>query len=81
MSPRNPEPRCNACGCTEQQACTRVDAYGLPERCSWVMPGLCSACVDDAAPGWLHPKDQQGFSQEAVAHELLGENDTYGEDG
>lgn len=29
--------RCQVCGCTEERAC--------PGGCSWVEPGLCSACV------------------------------------
>lgn len=42
---------CRSCGCMEHLACWH-EIYG---SCSWAEPGLCSACVPDADPGWEHP--------------------------
>lgn len=35
---------CRVCGCTEDDCSQCVEKTGEP--CSWVSPGLCSACVD-----------------------------------
>lgn len=48
------ERRCRACGCTDTRAC--------PGGCSWVLPGLCSACV---------PRDGQVEVADAVAAAML----------
>lgn len=35
--------QCAVCGCTEEDCSQCVEKTGEP--CSWVQPGLCSACV------------------------------------
>jgi Holliday junction resolvase RusA-like endonuclease len=41
------EDACRVCGCTEDDCTECVAKTGEP--CSWVSPGLCSACADDLA--------------------------------
>ena len=41
------EPCCERCGCTEARACQHPPDG---ERCHWVRPGLCSACVPPGRP-------------------------------
>jgi hypothetical protein len=36
-------PQCQACGCTEEDCSQCIERTGEP--CSWVAPGLCSACL------------------------------------
>jgi hypothetical protein len=38
---------CEGCGCTDERGC--VDASG--GRCRWVLPRLCSACLDTRVDG------------------------------
>lgn len=54
--------RCRECGCTDEDQCYLP---GPAFVCGWVesVPGggaasfedLCSACLPDARPGWVHP--------------------------
>jgi len=52
---------CRVCGCTEDDCSQCVEKTGEP--CSWIAPGLCSACVDDVADDAHH-----GFGDAALAH-------------
>lgn len=40
---RKPVPTCRVCGCTDNNCSGCIRKTGQP--CSWVRPGLCSACV------------------------------------
>ena len=44
--------KCRECGCTELNACT-LDHGRV--TCAWAEPDLCTACVPDASPNWIHP--------------------------
>ena len=47
MSLFNPE-TCITCGCTDNDCSKCIKRTKL--RCTWVKPGVCSACVDPAFP-------------------------------
>jgi hypothetical protein len=47
--------QCKVCGCTEDNPC--IMEGGL---CSWVMPGVCSACVIELKPGEHSRTDFKG---------------------
>jgi hypothetical protein len=62
------DPACRVCGCTNENACARPatifddtrEAQMAPDGqlhigCAWAEPDLCTACIDDAVPGWIHP--------------------------
>jgi hypothetical protein len=55
------EDACRVCGCTEDDCSQCVEKTGEP--CTWIAPGLCSACVDDVADDAHH-----GFGDAALAH-------------
>lgn len=49
---------CDSCGCTNQHACVLpARDGGLVQACAWAAPSLCTACVDNADPAWIHPDD------------------------
>ena len=37
--------KCRICGCTDEDCSQCIEKTGRP--CSWVEPGLCSACKDE----------------------------------
>lgn len=41
MDQDDDEMQCTECGCTDDQACVTDEG-----PCSWVQPGLCSACAN-----------------------------------
>lgn len=43
---------CRRCGCTDHHPCVHVP-LGL--ICEWETDRLCTACAEDALPGWTHP--------------------------
>lgn len=43
---RKGQPVCRECGCTDHDCQACVERTG--ERCHWVQPDLCNACVDQA---------------------------------
>lgn len=45
-SPKTPPPACGICGCTSEDCRRCVQRTG--EACSWVAPGICSACSNVA---------------------------------
>jgi hypothetical protein len=66
------EQRCRVCGCTNDDACARPatifddtrEAQMAPDGqlyvgCAWAEPDLCTACIDDAVPGWIHPTREE----------------------
>ena len=59
---------CRICGCTDDDCSQCVEKTGEP--CSWVSPGLCSACVDDVEEV-AHPRipcpRRDGFGCSALA--------------
>lgn len=60
---------CRVCGCTDDDCSQCVEKTGEP--CSWVSPGLCSACVDDVdehAPPRIPCPRRSGFGDAALAH-------------
>lgn len=70
--------RCRECGCTEANACVRPASFyeahdivlddGTPlVSCGWAEEDLCTACVVDADPGWVHPA---GDAHETLADAL-----------
>jgi hypothetical protein len=59
---------CRVCGCTDDDCSQCVEKTGEP--CSWVSPGLCSACVDDVdenAPPRIPCPRRSGFGDAALA--------------
>lgn len=44
MTRKKKQDRCEACGCTDAQAC--------PGGCHWVRPGMCSACALGTGAPW-----------------------------
>lgn len=48
--------KCRECGCSELNACVRVNGRHERVTCSWVEEDLCSACSPGAALlDWKHP--------------------------
>lgn len=41
---------CEGCGCSESRPCVEELDDGSEAPCSWVRPGLCSACAPEAVP-------------------------------
>lgn len=49
LEPATTEMRCRVCGCTNDDCSQCIARHGEP--CTWVAPGLCSACADETALG------------------------------
>ena len=56
--------RCHFCGCTDGDACVAIEHRPTGPQvvmtCTWVRPGLCSAC----AFRWVHPLELHALFHE-----------------